>query len=551
MKDRYDAIIVGSGAGGGTVAYRLTKAGMKVLLLEQGPRFDRLEDYPLDREDWEKWEHFEKQNPDSYITSPQPLGEKSAGLMSTLHGRQLQQKPETGFKYVRASGIGGSTLRYQAEAHRFPDHAFRMKSLFGVGEDWPMNYKDLEPYYKEAEELLGVAGDHNNPFKPQRKPFPMPAHPLGCPSQRVKMGIAKLGLTLLQNSLAIPTRSYRGRPACIYCRGCGYGCMIGDKGSVDLVMIQPAEATGKLTVRTGARALKVDVNKKGMAEAVIWKRNTGINKSYGKVIVVSCGAIETPRLLLNSISPLFPNGLANTNGLVGTYLMTHLSTALMVYFDRPIKSYQGLPIDARIWDFSAPKKVKEQGAGFTLGVMGAPEGLVSPARFATVIAPGWGKSHKEYMKKHYGAHTSVFGVADHNPRRENTVTLASVKDENGMSKAKVTVRMQDTELKLIKLMIEKCAEIAAASGAKTVGTFTSLDMMGSAHVAGTARMGTAGEDSVVNSFGQSHDVRNLFIADSSTLVTQGCGDSPALTIMALALRTADYIASIMKRGSLC
>jgi choline dehydrogenase-like flavoprotein len=426
-----------------------------------------------------------------------------------------------------------------------------MKSLFGVGEDWPMNYKDLEPYYKEAEELLGVAGDHNNPFKPQRKPFPMPAHPLGCPSQRVKMGIAKLGLTLLQNSLAIPTRSYRGRPACIYCRGCGYGCMIGDKGSVDLVMIQPAEATGKLTVRTGARALKVDVNKKGMAEAVIWKRNTGINKSYGKVIVVSCGAIETPRLLLNSISPLFPNGLANTNGLVGTYLMTHLSTALMVYFDRPIKSYQGLPIDARIWDFSAPKKVKEQGAGFTLGVMGAPEGLVSPARFATVIAPGWGKSHKEYMKKHYGAHTSVFGVADHNPRRENTVTLASVKDENGMSKAKVTVRMQDTELKLIKLMIEKCAEIAAASGAKTVGTFTSLDMMGSAHVAGTARMGTAGEDSVVNSFGQSHDVRNLFIADSSTLVTQGCGDSPALTIMALALRTADYIASIMKRGSLC
>ncbi len=550
MKNRYDAIIIGSGAGGGTVAYRLTKAGMKVLLLEQGPRFDPLEDYPLDREDWEKWDHFDKQNPDSYVTSPQPLGQNAAGMMSSLHGRQLKKKPETRFKYVRASGIGGSTLRYQGETHRFPSHAFRMKSLFGIAEDWPITYKDLEPYYQEAEELLGVAGNHANPFKPSRGPFPMPAHPLGCPGQIMKKGAEKLGLTLLQNSLAIPSRPYRGRPACIYCRGCGYGCMIGDKGSVDIVMVPPAESTGRLTVKTGAMALRIEVNRKGKSDAVVWKGKTGINISYAKVIVVSCGAIETPRLLLNSASPLFPNGLANTNGIVGAYLMTHLSAALMIYFDRPVKSYQGLPTDSRIWDFSAPKKVKDQGAGFTLGVMASPEGLVSPARFATVMAPGWGKSHKEYMKKHYGAHSSVFGVAEHNPERENTVARAGVRDENGMAKAKVTVRMRDTELKLIQLMIRKCADIADASGAKTVGTFTSLDMMGSAHVAGTARMGTAGENSVVNSFGQCHDVSNLFVADSSVLVTQGCGDSPSLTIIALALRSSDHIVSRMKKGDL-
>ena len=160
MKDSYDAIIVGSGAGGGTVAYRLTKAGMKVLLLEQGPKYNPFQDYPLGRGEWEKWDHFEKHNPDNYISLPQPLGEKATGLLSTLHGRKLSRKNETQFRYERASGIGGSTLRFQAETHRFPEHAFRMKSLFGISEDWPITYKDLEPYYDEAEILLGVAGDH-------------------------------------------------------------------------------------------------------------------------------------------------------------------------------------------------------------------------------------------------------------------------------------------------------------------------------------------------------------------------------------------------------
>jgi choline dehydrogenase-like flavoprotein len=550
VKEIYDAIIVGSGAGGGTVAYRLTKAGMKVLLLEQGPRFNRFKDYPLGKNNWEKWDHFEKQNPNSYVSLPQTLGEKASGLMSTIHGRRLGQRDETRFKYVRASGVGGSTLRYQGEAHRFPVHSFRMKSLFGIGEDWSITYKDLEPFYQEAEELLGVAGDHENPFKPPRGPFPMPAHPLGCPSQVIKKGVEKLGLTLHENSLAIPTRPYQGRPACIYCRGCGYGCMIGDKGSVDVVMVQPAESTGKLTVKTGARALYIDVNKEGMAEAVTWKGDHGLEKSYGKVIVISCGALETPRLLLNSTSSLFPDGLANTNGLVGTFFMTHLSVALMIYFDRPLKSYQGLPIDARIWDFSAPKKVKEQGAGIVLGVMGSPEGLVSPSKFAAIVAPGWGKKHKEYMKNHYGAHSTVFAVAEHIPRKDNAITLANVKDSTGMSKSEVALRLQDNELKLLKLMIERCEEVAEASGVKPVATFTSLDTMSAAHVAGTARMGISSKNSVVNSFGQSHDVRNLFIADSSVLVTQGCGDSPSLTIIALALRTADYIASEIKKGNI-
>jgi choline dehydrogenase-like flavoprotein len=550
MKEIYDAIIVGSGAGGGTAAYRLTKAGMKVLLLEQGPRFDPYKDYPLSREDWETVEHFEKRNPDSYVSSPQFLGEKWTKLMSSLHNRRLHAIPESTFKYVRASGIGGSTLMYQAEVHRFPEHAFRMKSLFSIAEDWPITYKDLEPYYQESEELLGAAGDHKNPFKPKRGPFPMPPHPLGCPSQRIKKGAEKLGLSLIPDSLAIPTRPYRGRPACIYCRACGYGCVIGDKGSIDVVMVKPAEETGRLTIKTEAKALYIEVGKDGKAEAVVWKGNNGTEKSYGKVIIVSCGAIETPRLLLNSKSSLFPDGLANTSGLVGAYMMTHLAAVLLVYFDKPLKSYQGLPIDSRIWDFSAPERVKEQGGGMVLGAMGAPEGLVSPVSFATQVAPGWGKSHKEYMKKHYGAHSAIFAVAEHNPRKENTVILARVKDTDGMPKAEVLVEMQDEDLRLIEIMLKRCNEVADASGVKVIGTFTSLDSMGATHVAGTARMGTSRKKSVVNSFGQCYDVKNLFIADSSVLVTQGCGDSPALTIVALSLRTADYIASELRKGNL-
>jgi choline dehydrogenase-like flavoprotein len=550
MKKIFDAIVIGSGAGGGTAAYRLVSKGMKVLLLEQGPRFDRYKDFSMTKNDWEKWDHFEKQNPDSYVTAPNFIGDRGTGLMSSLHGRTFRPLPEFTFRYERATGIGGSTLRYQAETHRFPAHAFKMKSLFGISEDWPLTYKDLEPYYEEAEIILGVAGDHRNPFKPKRSPFPMEAHPLGCPSQRIKKGAAKLGLSLIRNSLAIPNRPYRGRPACIYCRGCGYGCVIGDKGSTDIAMVKPAEATGRLTVKTEAQVLAIEVDKMGKAEAVVWKGEKGTEKSYGKAVVVSCGAIETPRLLLNSRTSLFPEGLANRNGLVGAYLMTHLAAGTMVYFDKPVKSYQGLPIDSRIWDFSAPEKIKKQGGGFALGVMGAPEGLVSPANFASMVAPGWGKAHKEYMRKHYGAHSMIFGVAEQHPKKENTVLLATAKDSNGMPKAEVFVEMQDDELRSIDIMIKRCEEIADATGVEKAGIFTSLDTMGSTHVGGTTRMGKDRDNSVVNAVGQTHDVKNLFVADGSVFVTQGCGDSPALTIMALALRTADYLVSELKKGTI-
>jgi choline dehydrogenase-like flavoprotein len=160
----------------------------------------------------------------------------------------------------------------------------------------------------------------------------MPAHPLGCPSQDMKKGAAKLGLTLFPNALAIPNRPYNGRPACIYCRGCGNGCVVGDKGSVDVVMVEPAETTGKLVVKSGARVLYLKVNKEGRVDSVVWKGKKDIEKAYGKSFVVSCGAIETPRLLLNSKSSLFPRGLANTNGFVGSYLMTHLAVVLVVFF---------------------------------------------------------------------------------------------------------------------------------------------------------------------------------------------------------------------------
>ncbi len=548
MKEVYDAIIIGSGAGGGTVAYRLTRAGMKVLLLEQGRRYDPLEDFPLGQNNWERWDHFDTQNPDSYVSPPQYLGKRAMGLVSTLHGSPVVQNPRLALNYVRASGLGGTTLRYQAEAHRFPEHAFTMKSLFGIADDWPLSYQELAPYYAQAEQLLGVAGDHRNPFKPAREPFPMPAHPLGCPSQHIAAGAARLGLTLSSNSLAIPTRPYRGRPACIYCRGCGHGCPVGDKGSIDVVMIAPAEATGKLTIKTGARALRIEVNRQGLAEAVIWKGEGGIQRTYGRTIVVAGGAIETPRLLLNSASRSFPHGLANTNGLVGAYLMTHLSVVLVVLFDEPVKSYQGLPIDSRIWDFSSPERVREQGGGFALGVMGSPEGIVSPAMFA-LTAPGWGRKHKAYMKQYYGAHSSIFGVAEEIPKKENRVRLSETKDTDGVPKAQVSLALRDGDLKLLELMRDRCRELARASGVQEIALYTSIDSMGATHVAGTARMGRDARDSVVNASGQTHDVPNLFIADSSVLVTQGCGDSPSLTITALALKIADHIVAKLKSGN--
>ena len=278
--ETFDAIVVGSGAGGGFAAMGLAEAGMRVLLLERGRRFEPRRDFPMNHPDWEL-------RPRAFRdTEVSPGGDASLVLedgvaldpryahlrSSRTPGERPKASQRAPFRYERVFGLGGTTLHYQGEAHRFSDHAFRPASLYGFGVDWPVSYAELAPYYERAEHVLGVAGDAANPFKPSRGPFPTPAHKLSYASQRIATGATKLGWALLPNSLALPTRSIDARPPCQRSGGCVQGCIFGAKSSVDLTAIRRAEATGRLQVQTESRVLALEMGQDGRVDGVVYRR---------------------------------------------------------------------------------------------------------------------------------------------------------------------------------------------------------------------------------------------------------------------------------------
>ncbi len=548
--DKHDVIIIGAGAGGSFAALRLAKAGLKVLLIERGPRFDPSKDYYLNEPEWEFKDPFVKHIPDTYVSVPKPLSSKFSHIKSTLFKNEFTSRE---FSYERACGVGGSTLKYQAEAHRFPPQAFKMKSLFNVGADWPIKYEDIAPYYEQAEQILGVAGTKHDLF-PKETPYPNPPHPLSCASQKVAAGCKKLGFNLVQNSLAILSRPIEGRLACVYCKLCSKGCMIGDKSSTDVAVLPYAEVTGNLNLIADTAVIKILIDKKGKAKGVL-AVNMKDQKEYvfqSRAIVLASGAIETPRLLLNSRNKFYPDGLLNNNGIVGAYLMDNIFAAVLFLFSEKVHSYKGVSIDSRVWDFMVPKPAQGQDRGFSLGSAGAPDGLIGPASFAMKIADGYGRKHREFVEKYYGAHSMVFGIAEHLPKKTNRVGIdKNEKDKLGMPKARVDVTLDSSDHKIIEKMLTLCKDIANASGAeKIISHYTTYDVSSATHVSGTVRMGLKSRESAVNSYGQGHSIKNLFVADASVLPTQGCGASPSLTIQALALRTADHILSEFKKKNL-
>lgn len=548
--DKSDVIIVGAGAGGSFASYGLSRAGLKVVLIELGPSFEPARDYYTDQPDWEFKEPFKKHVPQTYTSELKPLDKKFEHLRTTILNNKLTHRE---FTYVRACGVGGSTLRYQGEAHRFPPHAFRMKSLYGMGVDWPVSYADMAPYYEKAESLLSVAGSLN-PFFPKETPYPNPPHPLSCASQKVADGCKKLGLNLVPNTLAILSRQSKTRPACIYCKLCASGCMPGDKSSTDVAVIPYAIQTGNLKIMTETAVLKIIVSKTGLAEGVlVFDKKTGEKTMLkARTVILAGGAIETPRLLLNSSDSLFPNGLLNSEGFVGAYLMENLMSAVLFLFNEKVGSYKGLPIDSKVWEFSAPQIKKGYNRGFSIGSMGAPDGIIGPASFALMVARGYGKDHRMFMEKYYGAHSMVFCLAEHLPKATNRLVIdKEAMDEFGMPKAKADIELDHEDLAILDKMIALSKDIALASGAaRILGQYSNYDYSSASHACGTARMGFKEKDSVVNSNCQSHAVKNLFITDASILPTQGCGASPSLTIQALALRASDHIISEFKKDNL-
>jgi len=545
----YDAIIVGSGAGGGIAAMVLCEAGLKVLLLERGPRYDFRTDYPMRHPDWERHGNpfVEASHESVKAEAGAELDRSRPGLFSSSRGSRLRRL-RSGFLYRRVLGLGGTTLHYQGEAHRFADYAFRSASEYGFGVDWPVGYDDLEPYYQRVERLLGVAGSPGNPFKPPRGAYPTPPHPFSPASRLVGQGAAGLGLRMQHNPLVLPTRSVDGRSPCRHTGGCTRGCIFGAKSSMDVTAIPRAERTGRLTVITGARVVQLETDASGSGvERVVYVNDADTHAARARIHILAAGAVETPRLLLYSRSAAHPHGLGNNADQVGRHFMETVTVMLNARYDHPLEAYRGPPIDARIWDRADPgsSRAGDRG-GYSLGVSGSMGGFHGPVSYA-VRTPGFGLEHKRALRERFGRIVTLFGSAEQEPRSENRISLSDQPDSDGVPKVSVRTRFSEKDIRAVEAMFRDCEALAEASGAvEILNRYSTYDRSNASQVAGSCRMGREPESSVTDPWGRVHGIDNLYICDASVLPGQGAGDALSLTIQALAWRTAEAIA---RRGS--
>ena len=550
-----DVCVIGAGAGGSVASWALTARGLRVLLLEAGPRIGPSEQ-GTHRQDWELAGSIVGGAADDprhrcYESAPgKTLDPRYQHLHSrtptSFARRAFERRP---FHYARALGVGGSTLHYQGEAHRFPAHAFRMRSNFGVAEDWPLDHEELAPYYERIEELLGVAGDPRNPFKPPRGPYPYPAHPLSAASRRVSLAARQLGWELLPNPVAILPRPRPGREACHYCNGCAQGCAVSARGSVDVAVIPQAERSRRLQLVTGIRTAALEHDRDGRISAVIGSDATGRDQRFrARAFVMAAGAIETPRILLHSAGGAHPKGVGNESDQLGRHLMETLYVRKTAIFEQPLETFAGIPLDSRIWDFNAAGGGSTPPVGFTLASSCGPFG--GPVGHALEGIRNFGRSHRKKMRL-FGAGISFDGIAEQLPRPENRVTLSENLDPSGVPLARVETALDETDLEALSQVQARLEELAETAGVQDfAGQISAYDTPHATHVGGTCRMGRDPRSSVVDAFGAVHGVPNLTIADASVLVTQGSGDSPSLTIQALALRSSAFLAERLRRGDI-
>ncbi|MCP1310046.1 GMC family oxidoreductase [Paenibacillus tyrfis] len=524
MKRKYegetvDVVIVGAGAAGGVLAKELSEAGMSVVVLEAGPFRDPQHDFASDE------------------LSMQNLGWQEARIVDGQDPLQMGHN-NSGW------GVGGGTTHFTGVFLRFHESDFRTKTLDGVGEDWPISYSDLEPYYTKIEKEIAVSGPKHFPWGEFHGPYPYPERdPISPNAQVFARGCEKLGIRWVVSPLAILSAPFEGRPPCINRGFCNQGCMPNAKFSTLIVHIPKAIEAGA-EVLPDCRVTQVNTDANGQATGVTFVHNDATYEQRARLVILSAYVVETPRLLLNSANSRFPNGLANSSGWVGKAFMTHSSHDVYARFEEEVRLYKGTPVLATTQDFYATSPERDFARGYTLHAHG-----VRPVSFAGGITqsgkngPIWGTRLREaVLNYNYFGRVTLVGEVLPNP--DNAITLSDEKDAFGMPRAKVTFSYGENDNRLIQHAIGTMSEILSAAGGKP--EFVVPD---TAHLMGGCRMGNNPDTSVVNSYGQTHDIPNLFICDASIFVTSG-GGNPTNTVMALAARTADYIKAAMKRMEL-
>ena len=537
-----DFVIVGSGIAGASVARELTRKGFDVVLLEQGRTVgpEDMEHDELGAFAWPRWTNDPALSPQVY--------RKTADEKGVM--RHYAQ-------YARA--VGGSTLHFTGNFWRFRPIDFHERSKRGgvpgaALEDWPITYEELEPYYTAVEYAVGVSGAVNDdPREPMRsKPFPLPPLNVTGPGVLLEVGARKLGWSSKAAPMAILSREYKGRQPCHNCGFClAFPCEWGAKSGANWTMVPEALATGRCELRPDSYVRKIDTDDAGRVTGVIYfdrQRREIVQKA--KAVVVCANGAETPRLLLMSKSNRFPDGLANSSGMLGKHLMFNGGTTSHGEFEHEIHAHKG-PVVTRITQehYELDEKLGLVGGGgfdYRVSVPGLMRTMDMPKD-----GPMWGSAFKQRMRPWFLNSLEAFGHTTSLPVSTNTVDLdPELKDAWGLPALRITFREHEHDMRLYKFFIDRGHELLLASGAKKVTDNPVNDNPGGAvHLLGTARMGNDPTTSVIDKYHRAHDVKNLFIVDGSSFVTSGRGQ-PTMTIQALAFRAADHIANFARRGEI-
>jgi choline dehydrogenase-like flavoprotein len=558
----YDVCIVGSGAAGGTAAKVLTAGGLNVVMLEAGPPLNPEKDYK---------EHV----------WPYQLPHRGVGIGGKLkhelnhefmapngaweiEGEPYTSAPGSRFRWFRSRIVGGRTNHWGRIALRFAAVDFRSRSTDGMGDDWPISYEDVAPYYDKVESYIGVFGTKENIASAPDGIFLPPPKPR-CTETIIKKACDKLNVLCIPSRLAVITQSVNGRLPCHYCGQCDRGCLTASNFSSSQVMLPVAEKTGRFTLITGAMAREIIVGKHGKAEAVSYidKAKRTENRVFAKSFVIAASACESARLLLNSRSSQFPDGIANSSGTVGRYLTDTVGSSGAGYFPQLEKmpphnhdGVGGMHMYVPWWKF---ERKNEFLRGYHIELYGG-RGMPGVGEFDDVCeeAEGYGVDLKRICRRRYGTFIGFEGRGEMIPNERCYCDLdPAVVDEWGIPVLRFHWRWGDNEIRMARDMQQTFRSIVEACGGTYLTKTSPEDLRpyGIAdagviiHELGTARMGANPKTSVLNGYCQAHDVNNLFVTDAAAFVTNP-DKNPTLTIMALSWRASEYLLNEAKKGNL-
>jgi choline dehydrogenase-like flavoprotein len=515
----YDVVVVGSGASGGTLAAHLARQGADVLVVEGGPRVNTRTDFNTHALPYEF--------PNRHIPVMKP------------------GKP--GFDSERSRGLGGKTMLWNAVALRFSERDFKGRSFEGAGEDWPIAYKDLAPYYERIEREVGVCGNLDR-LKDLPDGVFLPPVPLKCSDILIQRGAKELGAKIIHVRKATLSRQFRSRPACHFCGNCMSGCDVVSKyNSYDVHML-PASRAGKLTMQPDSVVREVIVSGDNRVTGVRYVHRTSRaeGEALGKCVVVACACVQSVALLLMSKSRLYPDGLANSSGQLGRHFIPHMTGGIQCFLTpligKPASNDEGFLDHAYMPSFMHDCRkdyARSFGAQFNYQNRRA-------AGWAKQM-PGFGLSYKQAVKERYPAYLVFTPYGEKLPDRGTYIDLDPEKtDGYGLPLARRHVTWTDNDMKLFRDMTNWSREILLKSRAETLQM---PDGPRTNHELGGCRMGDDPKTSVVDAFCRSHDVPNLYVVDGSVFPSAS-EKNPTHTMMALAARTADHIAARLKRGEL-